>query len=360
MPVTHKASEKVIKRIYEIREETGWGCEKITRKLKKEGIEIGSSTVSRYLAKLPKEKKIKPNDELNEFKRKHELSVVFEKKKYKPIHIKQLPSQKMRTAFIIASDWHIEERVRPETIHGLNEFSVSIARDRARAFFANAVHLVKREKDVKDVVLALAGDFISGYIHEELEEGNNLSPTQALWEVYTMLRSGIEYMKENLPEHNISIPCVVGNHGRTTIRRRIESAVDNSFEWVLYRMLEENITGVDFNIADGKVLYITVYGQTMRITHGDQIRGGGGIGGIYPPILRKIAKWDNSRPSVLTIMGHFHQLLYHTHFVCNGSLVGYNAFAEEIGASPEKPKQAFFLWDEDNGCVSMSPIFLNN
>jgi len=108
------------------------------------------------------------------------LKTLENQPKSETIKIEPIKQSDERAAFILASDWHVEERVRADTIHGLNEFNIEIARQRAINFFSNSVELLKRES-VDVVVLALLGDFISGYIHEELEEGNNMSPTQALW-----------------------------------------------------------------------------------------------------------------------------------------------------------------------------------
>ena len=265
-----------------------------------------------------------------------------------------------RTAFILVSDFHIEERVRPDTIHGLNEYNTEIARQRAINFFSNSVELLKRE-DVDRVVLALLGDFISGYIHEELEEGNNLSPTQALWLCFELLSSGIEYILK-ATKHNLTIPCVVGNHGRTSQKRRIETAVDNSFEWLLYKQLADKFADnkrVDIQIAKGKMLYMKVYDKTIRLTHGDQIRGGGGVGGVSVPIIRKILKWNSIKQADLTCIGHFHQRINFSNpaFICNGSLIGFNAFAEEIAASPEPPAQSFFIFSKKYGVTTSCPIF---
>lgn len=280
-------------------------------------------------------------------------------KNYKKISIKEDRGGNDRTCFLDMGDWHIEERVRPETIHGINEYSVKIAEERMKRFFSNGVKLVRNVKHCNELVLVLGGDFISGYIHEELVQGNNLSPTKAIHTCYSFLRSGIEYIRQNL-DHKLTIVCVVGNHARTGQKRTVETAVENSYEWLMYKMLESHFDGVDFIIPEGKMCYLDIYGKTIRITHGDQIRGGRGIGGVTVPILRKIAQWDNSKKADLTILHHFHQLIFFTNFVCNGSGVGFNAFAEEIGASPEPPQQAFFVFEKDRGVTLSAPVFLDN
>ena len=60
----------------------------------------------------------------------------------------------------------------------------------------------------------------------------------------------------------------------------------------------------------------------------------------------------------LTVFGHFHQSVSHKDFVCNGSLIGYNAYAERIKAEYEAPQQSFFLIDREHGKTIEAPIFL--
>jgi len=151
---------------------------------------------------------------------------------------------------------------------------------------------------------------------------------------------------------------------RTGQKRKIETAVDNSFEWLLYKQLADKFAGndrVEVKIAKGKIMYLDIYDKVVRLTHGDQIRGGGGVGGVSVPIIRKLLKWNSIKNADLTCIGHFHQRINFSNpaFVCNGSLVGFNMFAEEIAASPEPPAQSFFVFSKKHGVTTSSPIFLN-
>ena len=93
-----------------------------------------------------------------------------------------LSSSKKACPIIQLSDWHFEERVDAATINDLNEYNLEIAAERWVACIQNNLKLVHKERhssDIKQICLWLGGDFITGYIHEELEESNYLSPTQA-------------------------------------------------------------------------------------------------------------------------------------------------------------------------------------
>lgn len=115
---------------------------------------------------------------------------------------------------------------------------------------------------------------------------------------------------------------------------------------------------VQFIISDGYHTYLDVYGFTIRFHHGHQIKYYGGVGGITIPLNKAVAAWNKAHPVYLDVVGHFHQLFDGGNWVVNGSLIGYNAFALSIKASPETPRQAFFLIDKLDGKTVMAPIIL--
>ena len=252
------------------------------------------------------------------------------------------------TAFIIASDWHIEELVEKETVSGLNEYNLKIARKRAKRFFQSSHRLLQitsRDTRITTVVLALLGDFLSGYIHEELQENNQLAPGRAIWEAQNLLASGIEFLLANT-EFNFVLPCHSGNHGRLTEKTRFATEQGNSLEVYMYKNLAAHFAGnprVKFLIAGGYHSYMDVYGYTVCFHHGHAVKYQGGVGGIYIPINKAIAQWNKARNADLYVQGHYHQFRDGGNFICNGSLIGYNPYALSIKADFEGPKQAFFL-----------------
>lgn len=268
------------------------------------------------------------------------------------------------TAFLVASDWHIEEPVDPETIGGYNEFNLEIAEERAINFFKNGLYLIKKEKQsakIDNVVLALIGDFITNYIHPELEEDALLSPTMAIDMAERLLSSGIKFLLDDGCFENLLIPCCFGNHGRTTAKSRYATGWKNNYEVLMYMHLAryfENEDRVSFNITKGYHNIINVYNRVVRLHHGDGIKYGGGVGGISVPVNKAIARWNDKEHAALDIFGHFHQLHFSKSFVSNGSLIGYNAYAERFGCSPEPAQQAFFLIDKDHGRTTCAPIFV--
>lgn len=270
------------------------------------------------------------------------------------------------TAIMVASDWHVEEQVDPTTVNGLNEYNLEIAEKRASEFFRKGLfltNLIRNGIKIDRLVLSLLGDLISGYIHEELQESNYLSPTEASLFVQDLLCAGIDFLLKEGNFKEIIIPCCLGNHGRTTIKKRHSTSHKNSYEWMMYKTLEKayrNNSRVKFIVENGYHVYLPVYNNfTIRFHHGDNIRYAGGVGGITIPVNKAIAQWEKSRHADLDVFGHFHQQMMDCgSFVSNGSLIGWNAFAVAIKAAYDIPKQSFFVVDQEKGKICDWPIFV--
>lgn len=267
------------------------------------------------------------------------------------------------TAFLVWSDWHIEEIVRSEKTNGLNNFNLKVAFERVSACAYNSAKLVKemsKSEVIDRVVLFLGGDFFSGAIHEELMENTELRPIDASLKARELLKASIDILLKELKQ-DIEIICCVGNHSRTTKKIHISNEQENSLEKFMYHFLAsdfEKEKRAHFNIAEGYHIYLQVYDYTLRFHHGHAIKYGGGVGGITIPVNKKIQIWNIARPVYLDIFGHFHQFFDGGNFIVNGSLIGYTPYALSIGAKFEVPKQTFFLIKNGYGKTIVAPIFL--
>ena len=270
------------------------------------------------------------------------------------------------TMLALASDWHLEEYVDPAKIGGVNAFDLAIAESSARRYFDALVWLYDHHSThfaIRDLVLWLGGDIISGYIHEELVETNTLAPLPAVRFARELIGAGIRMLLAETNLARIVIPCSYGNHGRTTIKSRISSGAENSYETHLYHSLAADFADeprVVFSIARGPLLYLDVYGMTIRFTHGDAVKYGGGVGGISIPINKAIAGWDTTRRAHLTCMGHWHQYMHGQRALVNGSLVGHSPFGDWIKCQYEPARQAFTLIDSRRGPCMSTPIWVRD
>ena len=275
------------------------------------------------------------------------------------------------TAIALASDWHIEEEVRPETVSGMNFYNLDESKRRAEKFFSTLVYLIELEQKntrINHLVLALLGDFISGDIHPDVDKSTLLQSSHAIVRCQGYIISGINHILEN-SKLNITVVCHTGNHGRKDKEQMIANEAGNSLEYLMYKMglanYFRNEPRVKFIIPEGYHSYLDVYGTTLRFHHGHSFRYNGGVGGPSISINKKISQWNKTkdarnapffetirskiqefniaRPADIDCFGHFHQFLDGGNFIMNGSMIGYNPYAISIGASYEPPKQALFF-----------------
>jgi len=268
------------------------------------------------------------------------------------------------TAVVVASDWHFAETVHADNVNGLNEFSTTIATQRAEKFFVNAVKLLsifQAHSQINTLVLALLGDFINGELREEAMQNNGELTMDELLGVSEVLASGIKYILDNT-KVDLVIPCHSGNHGRITKKVHVSTEAGNSLEYVMYHMLARQFKAnkrVKFIIPTSYHSFLDIAGFTIRFSHGHAIKYNGGVGGIYIGVNKAIGQWNKARHANLDVFGHFHQMRDGGNFICNGSLIGWNEFANFIKADFEKPKQAFFLIDHKRvEKTVVTPIFL--
>lgn len=282
-----------------------------------------------------------------------------------------IPAPKVRTTdtqrkgvpLMLCSDWHVEEPVDPRTVNGINEYNLEIA-DKCITKLAEAYTAMIQDSprfDCRTGLIWLGGDLMTGYIHDELVEGNLLSPQQTqVWlldRIETMLRTIAA--TSNLDK--IMVACNSGNHGRATHKQRINTRENNSNEQVIYQTLRRVLRDdprFEFHIADGQWLEVDVMGYRMAFTHGDTFKYGGGVGGISIPIKRGIAREFQGRKMHQYCMGHFHQRQDFGDVQINGSMIGYSAYAQSIHAAPEQRQQAWMMIDSKRGKALSAPIWL--
>lgn len=275
---------------------------------------------------------------------------------------RQGKSSRESAAVVVASDWHVEESVDPKTVSYLNSFNLEVADKRIERFCKKALKLIEVQRggtDIPVLVLALLGDLMSGFIHEELREENELTPTQTVLWLKERVAKFINTFRKEGNFEQIIIPCSVGNHGRTTVKPRHGTSWKNSYEWLLYKILEQEITdGVVWVIGESYHTYLDVYGKTFRLHHGDGLRFIGGVGGLTIPVEKAIANWNKGRVADLDIFGHWHQSQQNPKWVSNGSLIGHNAYSIAIKAPYEPAQQTLFLFDVKRGRTGTWPIFV--
>lgn len=275
---------------------------------------------------------------------------------------KQKIDKEGNTGFLIASDWHADEVVKSSTVLGKNEYNKVIAEERIKSFFANAVYMI-RKKPVDNLVIGFLGDLIGGFIHPELEQTNSMSPMAGISFVKGLIISGIKFLYESLPKlESITVVGICGNHSRTTKKMQFSNGFEMNHEYFMYKDIEHIVTlmgmsKVKFVIPESEFAYLDVYGKKLLFAHGHQFRTAGGIGGIYPSMLRWYSKMNQTIKIDKAFIGHYHTSVYTKEVCVNGSLKGFDAFAMGHGLAYEEPQQTYVILNEKRGFIFYSPIF---
>ena len=99
------------------------------------------------------------------------------------------------------SDWHIDENVRKDSVLGLNEYNPEIAKERADSTVFQMCKIISHHQakyNINSVLIALLGDFIGGWIHDELMQTNSQAPLKAIRTARNLLLSGLKFIHDNL------------------------------------------------------------------------------------------------------------------------------------------------------------------
>jgi hypothetical protein len=270
---------------------------------------------------------------------------------------------------LLLSDLHWGEKVFPAQINGVNEYDIAIAQRRLRTAVERTIDLCMHHMvapNYPGIVLALGGDMLSGDIHEELSETNDVPVMVAWLDLRDCLVRAIGMLADAFGR--VFVPCVTGNHGRNTKKPRAKGRNYTNFDWLLYQVLARHFEGdrrIQFYIPDGSDAHWTVFGHRYCLTHGDQFRGGDGMIGALGPIARGDHK-KRSRDAQLDLgfdtllMGHWHQLIMLQRFIVNGSLKGYDEYAASNNFGFEPPQQALWLTHSERGITFSMPVHLED
>jgi len=261
---------------------------------------------------------------------------------------------------LLLSDLHWGEVVNPEEIGGVNEYNLEIAHNRLERCFDTTIKLLHgyfKDAHYPGIVIALGGDMLSGDIHEELRESNATQTMCALLDLRDCLVDGIRTMADKFG--HVFLPCVAGNHGRLDKKPRAKGRAFTNWDWLLYSLLAkafEKDQRVVFLIPAGPDASYRVYGTRFCLTHGDQFRGGDGMIGHMGPLIRGDRKKRNRNSQInqgfdIMLHGHFHTYSPGSMIIGNGSLIGYNEYANAGNFSYEDPKQALFMTHKDRGVI---------
>lgn len=258
------------------------------------------------------------------------------------------------TPILFTSDFHVGEVIRSEDLDGVNEYNQDIFCQRYQTMIDKTISVAKHNTGAAEfpgLFYIRGGDAISGSIHEELAESNDLSEIPACRLLHRTERAGIRRLAEAFG--NVRVISIPGNHGRNTHKPRHKGYVMKSYESLLGWWLADSFDG------DGKVTFwqppsgdacFEVSGWRFLAAHGDRMGSRGGMGFVGPAatIARGHQKLysDYSATGLhvdCILTGHLHTSLKLERGYANGSLAGFSEFARDLRANPA-PAQQWLLF----------------
>lgn len=274
------------------------------------------------------------------------------------------------TPTLFLSDWHWSEIVRPEEVNFKNAFNLEIAKARAKYCIEASIEVLFKHAKTPEypgLVLALGGDMISGSIHDELKESNEIEVMPTVIDIVEVLVWAINELCKYF--ERIFIPCVTGNHGRYTRKIRMKQRAFQSYDWLIYTFLDkifQKNKQVQFFIPEGPDALYQVHNVKYLLTHGDSLgRGGDGLIGPIGPITRGDHRRRTRNTGLglsydVLICGHFHQLMMLRSRIINGSLKGLDEYAYTQAFGYEPPMQALWLTHPKRGITYSTPVFCSD
>lgn len=249
------------------------------------------------------------------------------------------------------SDLHVGEVVRADEIAGVNEYNPAIFQRRIRRLFDATIEILPRwsaDSRLIGVVIAVNGDLVSGAIHDELRRTNAIPVHEQAYLTADELTAGARKVKAKFGK--VWITFTPGNHGRNTEKTHAKRTSALSYDMLVGEMVRRYFEGdpdVTVLLASGPDLEYPIFGWNVFQSHGDALGTGGGKGFAGPvlPIARgaKNVEWQayrlHKRHDII-LTAHYHTSSNPARGVlANGSVVGFNEYANRIRAGIEPPQQ---------------------
>lgn len=271
------------------------------------------------------------------------------------------------TAVLMLSDLHLDEVVDLEDMDGVNEYNRAIAEERLERIVHAVVTLLRdyvAGVKLDGLLVTMLGDIITGVIHEELARTNEEPVPETIRHWVPLLCAALVYLADELgvPIH---VPVVDGNHDRTMKKTPSKQRMKSSYAWIVYNWMADHLRDdprITFGITTSPEQLVTVYDTTFLLNHGDQFRSAGGVGGLYPSMLKWLLRKHTFYSEVkrdfdYALIGHWHQPLWGQDFVVNGSLKGYDEYAKHGGFQFNEPSQQLFIVTPERSITQRIEVF---
>lgn len=285
---------------------------------------------------------------------------------------KRKPRRHTAAPVLLISDTHFGEYVDYRAMDGWNAYDDDIAMSRWQRVINEVPGMLERHAagyEFPFMVVALMGDMLSGDIHDELAQTNVFTTPETVTTWVPRIVAGLQALADSTGIERIVVPCVDGNHDRNGKHKTAKRRAESSWTWVIYQWIADRLKDdprFHFIISRSSAVSVPVFDERFLFIHGDGARGGGGIGGIWPPIMRYVHKlsgqWSSmGEPVTHVCMGHWHQATFGraggVDWTVNGSLKGLDEWARSMSFNPEPAQQVLMLVAPGSGTIGRFTVF---
>ena len=274
--------------------------------------------------------------------------------------------EKAHELVLLWSDTHYGEVVSHEETNGLNYYDMETCWKRhqqiRRAVLSFAEH---RPYPVYKLHVLMLGDMLSGSIHDELKETNEVPLAEASVDFAERGSEWLESFSDAFDE--IEVTGVVGNHPRFDAKMRAKGGFDNA-DWMSYHHMKSLLRkhpGITFDIPRANSHIHQVLGRNILLTHGDGIQSsmvGVPWGGVIRRANTLHAQYSaQGTPISLYCFGHFHQRALvngpaGSKIALNGSTKGVDEYGLKRFGGGESAGQMLLTFHPTRGLTDMSLI----
>lgn len=275
------------------------------------------------------------------------------------------PSNRSETPVLFTSDFQVGEVIREEDTRGYNAYNLDIFRKRYRRLIESTIGIVQRHHgDADHIVYLRGGDSISGSIHPELADTDEVAPPMQCVVLLQEEIAGIKSLADAFGQ--VTVVSIPGNHDRIGIKPRAKTYSDHSYETLIQFALEASFKEDDrvtFETDKSGDVLFKIHNTSFLLTHGDRIGAGGASGpnGIINGANRVRSSYAREGFNVDFVLGgHYHTPVFMDGCLFNGCLPGYSEYARaKMRIAPSKASQTLFFVHEEHGITAVRRIYVN-
>jgi len=276
--------------------------------------------------------------------------------------------------YLLTSDFHCGEVVKAEETDASYGYDSATFQRRYRLMIDTAIYLATKHSGENwkfpGFIYARGGDIISGQLHPELIETDDLTPLEAVQMVAEEEMGGVRKLLDAFGRVEVKSFGAGGNHDRDLFKPTTKRAAAHSYDYLVEVMLRREFkrnSRVTFQTSRSFDVRFPIYEMNILLTHGDRMgsRGGQGFIGPAATILRGVQKVMQEQLALghrvdRVDHGHFHYPMILPFVLSNGSMPGYTEYAKQFRMRPQPPQQVLCFHHPRRGVVDYKPIVLTD